>query len=173
MHIDLPTRRATVKLARALAKALEPGDLVVLRGDLGAGKTFFARALCRALGVPSDTSITSPTFTLVHEHRGRVPIAHADAYRLRSADELAELGLRERRGEGAIVLVEWGEPYIEELGGDAFILHLIPAELGRAAQIQATGERSRDLLRAIESSSAALLDRRSAAGVVKEAPRGR
>ncbi|NUQ75763.1 MAG: tRNA (adenosine(37)-N6)-threonylcarbamoyltransferase complex ATPase subunit type 1 TsaE [Polyangiaceae bacterium] len=146
---DLPTRRATVKLARALAEALKPGDLVVLRGDLGAGKTFFARALCRALGVPGDVSITSPTFTLVHEHRGRVPIAHADAYRLGGAGELTELGLRERRGEGAVVLVEWGEPYIEALGGDALVIQLSPAERGRSAQIQATGERSRELLRAI------------------------
>lgn len=156
--IALPTRRATVKLARALAKALEPADLVVLRGDLGAGKTFFARALCRALGVPGDTSITSPTFTLVHEHRGRLPIAHADAYRLGGAGELTELGLRERRGEGAVVLVEWGEPYIEELGGDALVIHLSPAERGRSATLQATGERSRELLRAIEARSSSSPD---------------
>jgi tRNA threonylcarbamoyladenosine biosynthesis protein TsaE len=103
--------------------------------------------------VPGDTSITSPTFTLVHEHRGRLPIAHADAYRLGSADELAELGLRDRRGEGAIVLVEWGEPYIEELGGDALVIHLISTERGRSAQIEATGERSRALVKSIERSS--------------------
>jgi tRNA threonylcarbamoyladenosine biosynthesis protein TsaE len=150
MQIALPTRRATVKLARALAKALQPGDLVILRGDLGAGKTFLARALCRSLGVPASVSITSPTFTLVHEHRGRVPIAHADAYRLRGAGELTELGLRERRGEGAIVLVEWGEPYIEELGGDALVIHLSHGEGGRTAQIQATGERSREVLVSVD-----------------------
>lgn len=153
MQIPLPTRRATVKLGQVLARILEPGDLVVLRGDLGAGKTFLVRALCRALGVPGDISITSPTFTLVHEHRGRLPVAHADAYRLRGAGELAELGLRERRGEGAIVLVEWGEPYIDELGGDALVVHLIPSEGGRVAQIQGTGERSRAIERALEQAS--------------------
>jgi len=156
VQIPLPSRRATVKLGQVLARILEPGDLVVLRGDLGAGKTFLVRALCRALGVPGDISITSPTFTLVHEHRGRLPVAHADAYRLRGAGELVELGLRERRGEGAIVLVEWGEPYIDELGGDALVVHLIPSEGGRVAQIQGTGERSRAIKRALEQASADL-----------------
>ncbi|WP_433931303.1 tRNA (adenosine(37)-N6)-threonylcarbamoyltransferase complex ATPase subunit type 1 TsaE [Sorangium cellulosum] len=165
MRIELPSRRSTIRLARALAGLLAGGDLVVLAGDLGAGKTFFARALCRALGVPPALPITSPTFTLVHEHEGRVPIAHADAYRLggaSSADdaggaataELAQLGLRERRGEGALVVVEWGEPFVEALGGDALLIHLAapedPAAPGRAAEIRATGERSRTVLAALE-----------------------
>ncbi|WP_437957391.1 tRNA (adenosine(37)-N6)-threonylcarbamoyltransferase complex ATPase subunit type 1 TsaE [Sorangium sp. So ce119] len=164
MRIELPSRRSTIRLARALAGLLAGGDLVVLAGDLGAGKTFFARALCRALGVPPALPITSPTFTLVHEHEGRVPIAHADAYRLGGAssagdargaatEELAQLGLRERRGEGALVVVEWGEPFVEALGGDALLIHLAapadPAAPGRAAEIRATGERSRTVLAAL------------------------
>ena len=111
LAIALPTRRATVRLARAVAAALGPGDLLILGGDLGAGKTFFTRALCRALGLSPRTRVTSPTFTLVHEHETRLPVAHADLYRLRDPDELGELGLRERRGEGAVVVVEWGAPY--------------------------------------------------------------
>ncbi|MGK3988295.1 tRNA (adenosine(37)-N6)-threonylcarbamoyltransferase complex ATPase subunit type 1 TsaE [Sorangium sp. So ce136] len=167
MRIELPSRRSTIRLARALAGCLEGGDLVVLAGDLGAGKTFFARALCRALGVPPALPITSPTFTLVHEHEGRVPIAHADAYRLGGASsgedahraataELAHLGLRERRAEGALLVVEWGEPFVEALGGDALLLHLAAPEdavegsaPGRAAAIRATGERSRAVLEAL------------------------
>ena len=155
MRIPLPTRRSTVRFARVLADGLEAGDLVILRGDLGAGKTFLARAICRALGVPTSIPITSPTFTLVHEHAGRLPIAHADAYRLRGADELAELGLRERRGEGAVVLVEWGEPYIEELGGDALVIHMTAYQsaddLARVASVEATGERSRAVLDALRA----------------------
>lgn len=163
MRIDLPTRRSTIRLARAVAGQLAGGDLVVLAGDLGAGKTFFARALCRALGVPPEIPITSPTFTLVHEHEGRVPIAHADAYRLGGASddapgdataELAQLGLRERRAEGALVVVEWGEPFVEALGGDALVIRLEapedPLAPGRAAEITATGARSAAVLAAIE-----------------------
>src|SRR5262245_6629566 len=108
MNVPLGTRRATVRLARRIAPALEAGDLLILKGDLGAGKTFFTRALCRALGVPASTRITSPTFTLVHEYEARLPIHHADAYRLADATDLAALGLREARAGGALVIVEWG-----------------------------------------------------------------
>lgn len=120
---------------------------MVLKGDLGAGKTFFARALCRALGVPHDIAVTSPTFTLVHEYKGKSgdpTILHADAYRLASDVELAELGLREARGAGAVLVVEWGEPYVAALGGDALILAFSLSP--RAATIEATGPRSRALL---------------------------
>lgn len=155
--VDLPTRRATVRLARAVASALEPGDLVILGGDLGAGKTFFTRALCRALGLPSGARVTSPTFTLVHEHETRLPVAHADLYRLRDPEELAELGLRERRGEGAVVVVEWGEAYEAALGGDALLLELAapvatpgePPASGRVARLRATGLRGAAALDAV------------------------
>jgi len=107
IQIALPTRRATVRLARRLALALESGDVVFLEGTLGAGKTFFVRAACRALGVPSRVPIQSPTFALVHEHEGRSRIVHADLYRLGDASELDELGLGELL-EGAVGFVEWG-----------------------------------------------------------------
>jgi tRNA threonylcarbamoyladenosine biosynthesis protein TsaE len=119
---ELPSRRATVRLARAVAAVLAPGDLVVLSGGLGAGKTFFARALVRALGVDARTPVPSPTFTLAQEYEtDRAAIVHADLYRLLDRPDLVEevsrLGLRERRGEGAIVVVEWAEGAIAALGG--------------------------------------------------------
>jgi tRNA threonylcarbamoyladenosine biosynthesis protein TsaE len=153
VQVALPTRRGTIRLARALAPRLEGGDLVVLAGDLGAGKTFFARALCRALGVPPEIPVTSPTFTLVHEYQGGVPIAHADLYRLGTAaaedpaGELAQLGLRDRRAEGALLVVEWGEPFADALGGDALVVRLLA---GRAAEIAATGPRSAAALAGLE-----------------------
>lgn len=137
---------------------------MILKGDLGAGKTFFARALCRALGVPSRVAVTSPTFTLVHEHEARLPVFHADAYRLASPSEIDGLGLRDARANGAVLLVEWGEPYIAALGGDALsIVFSTPAPTAsgaptlRSADISATGPRSRALLAAMERAIGAAL----------------
>jgi len=118
----LASRRDTVRLGGAIARALEPGDLVLLSGDLGAGKTFLARAVARSLGVPRDAPIASPTFTLVQEYTCKMhTLLHVDLYRLRDAatdlaGEAARLGLRERRAEGAIVMVEWGDDAASALG---------------------------------------------------------
>ena len=141
--LELPTRRSTIRLARRLAPLLAPSDFVVLSGDLGTGKTFFVRALCRALGVPSSVEVTSPTFTLVHELSARLPIVHADAYRLRDEAELLALGLREARSDGALLVLEWGAPYVDVLGGDALMISFTHLGLptARRATIDARGPR--------------------------------
>ncbi len=98
----------TKAIARALGAALLPGDVVGLTGDLGAGKTVFCKGLGEALGVPPDR-VTSPSFTIVTEHAGRIPFRHVDVYRLSSAREAEEIGLEESfRGDGVCV-VEWAE----------------------------------------------------------------
>lgn len=144
----LAKRRDTTRLGRCIAGALEPGDLVLLSGDLGAGKTFLARAIARARGVPTDLAIASPTFTLVQEYATpRGALLHVDLYRLREDDdrdatvkEVRRLGLDERRAEGAILLVEWGEGLDAELGGVASLsVSLTTAEDGRTATV--TGPR--------------------------------
>lgn len=135
----LGSRRDTRGLGLAIARSLMPGDLVILSGDLGAGKTFLVRAIARGLGVRGV--VTSPTFTLVRElATSRGPLVHADLYRLRGDSLDAQtraLGLRERRGEGAFVVVEWGEDALEVLGGDpALVVSLaIAGEFERSATL--------------------------------------
>ena len=147
-EVNLPTRRCTIQLARRLAPHVRPGDLVVLVGSLGAGKTFFTRALCRALGLPEQVAVTSPTFTLVHEFETVPPVAHADVYRLEEPSAVRELGLDAMRDDGFVVVVEWGEPFIELLGGDALVLELL-VQPDRRAVLRATGRRSQALLAAL------------------------
>ena len=144
MELVLATRRDTRRLGARIAEVLEPGDLVLLDGDLGAGKTFLSRAIARGLGVPTGVAIASPTFTLVQEYepRGRT-LLHADLYRLRdagsparTAEEVRRLGLAERRAEGAILLVEWAEGLAHELGGDVALQVVLRAEgEGRVATL--------------------------------------
>lgn len=98
----------TGRLAQALAREVRQRDVVVLAGDLGAGKTTFTKAFCAALGVTDH--VTSPTFTLVHEYRGStLTVCHADLYRLERTGELADLGLEDARRKGAVLVVEWGD----------------------------------------------------------------
>jgi tRNA threonylcarbamoyladenosine biosynthesis protein TsaE len=142
--IELKTRRDTRELARRIAPFLEAGDLLVLSGPLGSGKTFLARALCRALGLSGDARVTSPTFVLVQEYETKPPVTHADLYRLEGADQVRALGLVAERDAGRVVVVEWGERYVAELGGDALVVGLSVDP--RRAELQATGPRSRAVM---------------------------
>ena len=148
---SLRARRDTRQLGADIARVLLPGDLVILSGGLGAGKTFLVRAMARALRV--EHPITSPTFILVQEYATlHAPLVHADLYRLRElggqtlAAEVARLGLRERRGEGALVVVEWGEEAIDALGGspELFVSLAIAGEHERTATL--TGPRVGDIV---------------------------
>jgi len=122
------SERETLEAGRALAAELRPGDVVLLRGDLGMGKTVFARGLAAGLGVDPE-EVRSPTFTLVNPYRGRLAVHHVDLYRVETVDDLQELGLEEFLGGDGVTVVEWAErlgPYrpvrcldiaIEDRGG--------------------------------------------------------
>jgi tRNA threonylcarbamoyladenosine biosynthesis protein TsaE len=98
----------TAAVGRDLAPTLNPGAVVLLFGDLGAGKTAFVRGLAEGLGVPAE-DVSSPTFTLMQEYRGgRVTLIHVDLYRLSDAREIDDLGLEEL-GEHAVLAIEWAE----------------------------------------------------------------
>jgi tRNA threonylcarbamoyladenosine biosynthesis protein TsaE len=141
--LDLASRRDTLRLGSRIADALRPGDLASFQGELGAGKTFLARAVLRALGVKRDLAIASPTFAIVHEYvTAKAPVLHADFYRLldgRSplAEEIARLGLREQRAEGAILIAEWAQVNEAALGGapELVVVLEIRGEYARHARI--------------------------------------
>jgi tRNA threonylcarbamoyladenosine biosynthesis protein TsaE len=116
----------TRDLAESLADLARPGDVIVLAGDLGAGKTAFVQGFGRGLGVVDR--ITSPTFTLVHVYEGRLPIHHLDVYRLDQLSEALDLGLPEMLDEGGVVLVEWGDAITPVLPHDFLEVRLTLGE---------------------------------------------
>ena len=101
------TAEATAAAGEVLGRELGAGDVVALYGELGAGKTCFVQGLVRGLGVESHA--TSPTFVLVNEYRGRLPVHHVDAYRTSSLTELIELGLLDLMGGDGVTLIEWAD----------------------------------------------------------------
>ncbi|WP_134322748.1 tRNA (adenosine(37)-N6)-threonylcarbamoyltransferase complex ATPase subunit type 1 TsaE [Cumulibacter soli] len=129
------------QFAAQVAAQLRPGDLVLLSGPLGAGKTTFAQGVGAALGVRER--LTSPTFVIAREHRGRVPVVHVDAYRLSGLDELEDLDLESELDE-AVVLVEWGQGMAEVLA-EGYLMVDIDRESGagesRVVQLSAVGDR--------------------------------
>ena len=137
--IDLPDEAATTRLAEDVALALRSGDVVTLSGDLGAGKTTFARALLRALANDPDLEVPSPTFTLVQLYgEGRLPVAHFDLYRLSAPEELDETGFDEALEAGA-VLVEWPERALSRMPGERLDLAFAISGAGRSVRVSGEG----------------------------------
>ena len=102
----------TIALGRVLARELSPPKLVLLRGDLGAGKTTLVKGIAAGFAAASEEDVTSPTFTLVHEYRGpAASLFHIDLYRIDTPRQLETLGLDDLMGDNSILLIEWGEKF--------------------------------------------------------------
>jgi tRNA threonylcarbamoyladenosine biosynthesis protein TsaE len=106
----------TRELGRQLAERLKPGDVVALEGGLGAGKTLFVQGLAAGLGTDPGIPVTSPSYTLVHEYPGPVPLFHLDFYRLTRKESVLELGVEEYFDGGGVSAVEWAEKFAELFG---------------------------------------------------------
>jgi tRNA threonylcarbamoyladenosine biosynthesis protein TsaE len=143
----------TLALAGAVGEVLRAGDVVVLAGDLGSGKTTFARGIARGLDIVEP--VVSPTFTIVREYDGRVPLVHVDVYRLENIQELHDLGFEDLLRDDAVTIVEWGdvvaallplerlEVHIEDgAGGDERVVRLTaqgPSWRERAEKLAGAG----------------------------------
>jgi tRNA threonylcarbamoyladenosine biosynthesis protein TsaE len=102
----------TIAFGRTLAELLAPPKVVLLRGDLGAGKTTLVKGIAAAFEVAEEEDVTSPTFTLIHEYRGpRAHLYHIDLYRIDTQRELETLGLDDLRSDDSVLLIEWGEKF--------------------------------------------------------------
>jgi len=132
----------THAIAAAIAALARVGDMIVLAGEMGAGKTAFAQGFGTALGVTEP--MTSPTFTLVHSYDlGRITLHHADIYRLSTRNELDDLALNELLEHDGIVLVEWGDVVAQSLG-EHLLVRLEPAadnDNGRELTVSGSGKR--------------------------------
>lgn len=130
--------------ARSLAPRLAPGDFLAFFGGLGAGKTSFVRALGEAMGIGD---VASPTFTIVQEHDGALPLFHFDAYRLADAEELYGIGFEDYLRRGGIIAMEWSENVPEALPEARLELHLAHAgKDARSLCLRAFGTRYESLL---------------------------
>ena len=117
----------TEAVGEALAKTLRPGTVLAFRGDLGAGKTAFTRGLGRGLGCTER--VTSPTYTIVNEYTsGRLPLFHFDMYRLRSSEDLFDIGWEDYLERGGVCVVEWSENVADALPSDAIIVSIARGE---------------------------------------------
>jgi len=143
--IQSDSEQRTREIGEELGTVLRTGDIVLLSGDLGAGKTCFAQGIARGLGV--EQPVTSPSFVLMNEYHGRETMYHVDLYRMSDVDELDDLGLWDYAERGVLV-VEWPERGAELLPGDG--LHIAmdhgSTERARVLRVEARGERGAHLL---------------------------
>lgn len=134
---------ATHKAGQVLADLLEPGDVIGLVGDLGAGKTLLVQGLALGLGMPPDVRVTSPTFALVNEYQGgRLPVVHVDLYRLEAESELEHIGLDELLEGAGVSAVEWCERFPVLPEDHLHVTIEIESETTRRLQAVGKGTRS-------------------------------
>jgi tRNA threonylcarbamoyladenosine biosynthesis protein TsaE len=138
-------------LGERLGRALRVGDVLALIGPLGAGKTTFVQGLARGAGVPPHRHVASPTFALVNEHPGRVPLVHADLYRINQRAEIAELGLDEAFDRAAVA-IEWLDRFPDTAPPDRLEIDVaIQPDGARLLTLRGTGPRGAELAAALRS----------------------
>ncbi len=134
----------TIRLGRRLGRILSKGDVVGLAGELGSGKTWFAKGLALGPGIPSEMVVTSPSFTLVNEYEGECPFYHMDLYRLDNLSDVQSIGLEEYLNDESIVAIEWANRWPEILPEGTVTVTLVVIDDHRR-EITLSGRHSRAL----------------------------
>ncbi len=119
----------TQALGEKIGKTLERGDVIALIGDLGTGKTCLTQGIARGVGIASDEVVNSPSYILINEYKGRIPIYHIDLYRLEDSAEIAELGLSEYMEGDGICVIEWAERMADALPDTAIKIRITLIEV--------------------------------------------
>lgn len=144
------SEEATADLGHRLADSLQPSDVIALVGNLGAGKTRLVQAICEALGV-DRREVTSPTFVLIQEYAGRLPVYHFDTYRLRDLDAFLELGAEEILAGDGVCLIEWADRVPEVLPTDHLRIEITAiGPTDREFRLTANGPRSQEITHAVQ-----------------------
>jgi tRNA threonylcarbamoyladenosine biosynthesis protein TsaE len=152
MNIETRSVTETQSLGQKIGSMIQKPTTLALIGDLGSGKTAFVQGLAGGLGVPSDYYITSPTFTLVNEYPGRLPLLHIDLYRLETVRDLEDIGLDDLLYDQAVLAIEWADRLAENFSTDYLSLHfqIIDDEFRRLNLI-ACGQNGINLIKALEN----------------------
>lgn len=138
----------TVALGECLGKLVLPGEFIALTGDLGAGKTHFVQGVAKGLGVDPEVRVTSPSYTLLNEYHGRIPLYHFDLYRLGGDGDILDLGFDEYFSGKGVCVVEWADRLCIELPKEHLrIAFVLTGELRRRIEIFAEGPRYEELVR--------------------------
>ncbi len=114
----------TQALGEKLGKTLKTGDIIALIGDLGTGKTCLTQGIARGVGIAPNEVVSSPSYILINEYNGKIPIYHIDLYRLETATEIAELGLGEYVESDGICIIEWAERMADRLPDTCIKIHI-------------------------------------------------
>ena len=141
------TAEETEQLGERIGRALETGTVVALMGELGAGKTTLTKGIARGLGVTD--LVHSPTFNLIHEHQGRLPVYHFDLYRLDSPEQMDDLDCESYLSSGGVTIIEWSEKIPGLLPDDRLEIRISEPHDGRSFELRATGRISSEVIRSL------------------------
>jgi len=153
MQLTFITRshRDTVSLGTSLGRVLEHGSVIGLVGDLGAGKTCFIKGVACGISNVDENEVTSPTFTIVQEYAGEVPLYHFDAYRLSGSEDLEDIGFNDYLGESGVTVVEWADRISSAFPKDCLLINVdIVGENKRSFIFRASGLKHEKILEQLQ-----------------------